>query len=65
MLIGPTHIRFVMNVARAETLVVLTAQFIGFSKNRSIIYCPVDSGQTWSKGTNDIIRHISRHVMYY
>jgi hypothetical protein len=51
-----------MNVARAETLVVLTAQFIGFSKNRSIIYSPVDSGQTWSKGTNDIIKaHIEAY----
>lgn len=56
MLIVLALIRFVMNVGRAGTLVVLTAQITGFSKNRSIIYSPADSGQTWSKGTNDIIK---------
>jgi hypothetical protein len=56
MLIGPALIPFVMNVARAKTLFVLIAQITGFSKNRSIIYSPVDPNQTLSKDTNDIIK---------
>lgn len=56
MLIGPALIPFVMNVARAKTLFVLTAQITGFSKNRSIIYSPVDPNQTLSKDKNDIIK---------
>lgn len=56
MLIGPALIPFVMNVARAKTLFVLTAQITGLSKNRSIIYSPVDPNQTLSKDTNDIIK---------
>jgi hypothetical protein len=45
-----------MNVGITESLVVLTAQITGFSKNKSIVYCPIDSGQTLSKCTNDIIK---------
>jgi hypothetical protein len=62
-LIGPTLISHVMNVARAETLLVLKAQITEINKNRSIFYSPVHPIQISSKDKNNIIKaHIDACV---
>ena len=52
-----------MNVARAETLLVLRAQITEYNKNRSIVYSPVQPSQISSKNINNIIKaHIDACV---
>ena len=62
-MIGPALIPPVMNVARAETLLVLKAQITEFNKNRSIVYSPVHPSQISSKDINNIVKaHIDACV---